>query len=100
MQPCTNHPVVFPATSLAQKEEERKQQREAARLEAARLVLAGKSILVPWGTDDPFAGMSPKVRGRRSAAPGLWRAPSAGGGGGGQFTAKFPSPAAAIAPAV
>ncbi|KAL4423163.1 hypothetical protein ABPG77_007816 [Micractinium sp. CCAP 211/92] len=42
------------------KEEERKQQREAARLEAARLVLAGKSILVPWGTDDPFAGMSPK----------------------------------------
>ena len=24
-------------------------------------MLAGKSILVPWGTDDPFAGMSPQV---------------------------------------
>lgn len=42
--------------------EERKKRREAERLEAARMVLAGKSILVPWGTDDPFVGMSPEVR--------------------------------------
>lgn len=42
--------------------EERKKRREAERLEAARMVLAGKSILVPWGTDDPFVGMTPQVR--------------------------------------
>ncbi len=42
--------------------EERRKRREAERLEAARMVLAGKSILVPWGTDDPFVGMTPAVR--------------------------------------
>lgn len=47
---------------LVQAIEERKKRREAERLEAARMVLAGKSILVPWGTDDPFVGMSPEVR--------------------------------------
>lgn len=40
--------------------EERKKRREAERLEAARMVLAGKTILVPWGTDDPFVGMTPQ----------------------------------------
>ncbi|PRW05773.1 ankyrin repeat family [Chlorella sorokiniana] len=40
--------------------EERRKRREAERQEAARMVLAGKSILVPWGTDDPFVGMTPQ----------------------------------------
>ncbi|PSC71979.1 L-galactose dehydrogenase [Micractinium conductrix] len=42
------------------KVEERKVALETARQETARMVLAGKSILVPWGTDDPFADMSPQ----------------------------------------
>jgi len=32
------------------------------------MVLAGKSILVPWGTDDPFAGMTPEVGAGSGAA--------------------------------
>lgn len=58
-------PLMQPAgpalASPPQAIEERRRAREAARLEAARLVLAGKSILVPWGTDDPFVGMTPQV---------------------------------------
>ncbi|KAI3431299.1 hypothetical protein D9Q98_004358 [Chlorella vulgaris] len=40
--------------------EERRKLLEEQRMAAARIVLAGKSILVPWGTDDPFGGMSPQ----------------------------------------
>lgn len=40
--------------------EEKKQRLAEEREEGARLVLAGKSILKPWGTDDPFAGMTPQ----------------------------------------
>jgi hypothetical protein len=49
-------------TILPQEVEEKKRLREEGRQQAARLLLAGKSILVPWGTDDPFAGMAPEVR--------------------------------------
>lgn len=58
-----------------QAEEERKRQLEEQRREAARLVLAGKSVLVPWGTPDPFGGMAPQV-GRTALAAGKggpWR---------------------------
>lgn len=50
-----------PAAPTPQAEEERKRVLEEKRLEAARMVLAGKSILVRWGDDDPFGNMSPEV---------------------------------------
>lgn len=59
--PLNNHSRSRPWLWL-QAIEERRKLLEEQRMAAARIVLAGKSILVPWGTDDPFGGMSPQVR--------------------------------------
>lgn len=69
--PCPCLPTCLTLSTCSpssQKVEERKVALETARQETARMVLAGKSILVPWGTDDPFADMSPQV----GSAPWMW----------------------------